>query len=144
MMDAQTRVADTAALTALVQCLVHLEAGEGHASFTLVDSPRCSTRTASSPRATACTRALIDPVTERRLPVRAWLEDLLEACAPHAAALGCSGRARDRDARSPTAPGAARQRSRAGRGAAPQLGRLMRALHADFTSSRSEPAALEV
>ena len=34
-------------------------------------------------------------------------------------------------------PGAARQRSRAGRGSAPQLGRLMRALHAEFTAARS-------
>ena len=42
------------------------------------------------------------------------------------------------------APGAARQRSRAGRGATPQLGRLLQALHADFTSARSEPAALAV
>jgi hypothetical protein len=42
------------------------------------------------------------------------------------------------------APGAARQRSRAGRGATPQLGRLMQALHADFTSARSEPAALAI
>ena len=41
-------------------------------------------------------------------------------------------------------PGAARQRSRAGRGEAPQLGRLMQALHADFTTARSEPAALAV
>ena len=39
VMDAQTRVADTAALTALVQCLVRLEALEGHASHVLVSRP---------------------------------------------------------------------------------------------------------
>ena len=49
IMDAQTRVADTAAIAALVQCLVKLEAerepGEPMPA-------RCSTRTASSPPAT--------------------------------------------------------------------------------------------
>ena len=55
VMDAQTRVADTAAIAALVQCLVRLEALEGYASHALVTRPRCSRRTASSPRATAWT-----------------------------------------------------------------------------------------
>jgi hypothetical protein len=41
-------------------------------------------------------------------------------------------------------PGAARQRWHAGHGPAPELGRLMRALHADFTSARSHPAMLAV
>ena len=39
VMDAQTRVADTAAIAALVQCLVRLEALEGHAGHGLVTRP---------------------------------------------------------------------------------------------------------
>ena len=39
VMDAQTRVADTAAIAALVQCLVRLEALEGQAGHALVSSP---------------------------------------------------------------------------------------------------------
>ncbi|MEA2132696.1 MAG: hypothetical protein QOC68_605, partial [Solirubrobacteraceae bacterium] len=71
------------------------------------------------------------------------LGELLDVCAPHAVELGCSAELQTVRALA-AAPGAARQRSRAGRGAAPQLGRLMQALHADFTSARSEPAALAI
>ncbi len=57
-MDAQTRVGDTAAIAALVQCLVRLEALEGHAEpRARRRARRCSTRTASSPRATAWPRS---------------------------------------------------------------------------------------
>jgi carboxylate-amine ligase len=140
IMDAQTRVADTAALTALVQCLVHLEAGEGHASFTLVDSAEVLDENRFIAARDGVHAALIDPVTERRLPVRGWLEDLLEACAPHAAALGCSAELDSLTALA-DAPGATRQRARAGVGGTPQLGRLMRALHADFVV---EPAVAVV
>jgi hypothetical protein len=40
------------------------------------------------------------------------------------------------------ATGAVRQRSRAGHGTEPQLGRLMRALHADFSTARAKPSLL--
>ena len=138
-MDAQTRVADTAALTALVQCLVQLEAGEGHASFLLVDNPEVLDENRFLAARDGVHAALIDPVGEQRLPVRAWLEDLLEVCAPHAAALGCSAELEGLTALA-EAPGATRQRARAG-GGTPQLGRLMRALHADFVI---EPAVAVV
>lgn len=141
IMDAQTRVADTAALTALVQCLVHLEVHEGHASFTLVDNAEVLEENRFLAARDGVHGALIDPVAERRLPVRAWLEELLDACAPHAAALGCSAEL-DSVRALADAPGATRQRARAGSGGAPQLGRLMRALHADFASTRSEPAVV--
>lgn len=140
IMDAQTRVADTAALTALVQCLVHLEAGEGHASFLLIDNPEVLDENRFLAARDGVHAALIDPVGERRTPVRAWLEDLLEACAPQAAVLGCAAEL-DGLASLADAPGATRQRARAGTGGAPQLGRLMRALHADFSA---EPAVAAV
>ena len=63
------------------------------------------------------------------------------ACAPHAAELGCSEEL-DSVRTLAAATGAVRQRSRAGRGSAPQLGRVMRALHADFTTARAKPSLL--
>ena len=78
-----------------------------------------------------------------RRPAVEWLNELLAACAPHAAELGCADELASVRGLA-AATGAVRQRSRAGQGAAPQLGRLMRALHADFTSARSEPAFLTV
>jgi carboxylate-amine ligase len=134
IMDAQTRVADTAALTALVQCLVQLEAGEGYASFLLIDNPEVLDENRFLAARDGVHAALIDPVGEQRLPVRAWLEDLLEVCAPHAAALGCSSELDGLTALADS-PGATRQRARAGHGGTPQLGRLMSALHTDFVAA---------
>jgi carboxylate-amine ligase len=143
VMDAQTRVADTAGLTALVQCLVHVEALEGHASHVLVSRPEVLEENRFLAARDGMEARFVDPETERRRPAREWLGELLDVCAPHAADLGCLVELETVRALA-AAPGAARQRSRAGRGAAPQLGRLMQALHADFTSARPEPAALAV
>ena len=65
IMDAQTSVAETAALAAFVQCLVRLELLEGYASSRLSTPRRCSTRTASSPHATASTAASSTPTATR-------------------------------------------------------------------------------
>jgi glutamate---cysteine ligase / carboxylate-amine ligase len=143
VMDAQTRTADTAAIAALVQCLVRLEALEGQASHALVTSPEVLAENRFIAARDGMAAQLIDPGTERRRGAREWLDELLAACAPHAAELGCVAELESvRELAAHT--GAVRQRSRAGRNAAPQLGRLMRALHSDFTSSRSEPAVLTV
>jgi carboxylate-amine ligase len=142
-MDAQTRIADTAAIAALTQCLVRLESLEGHASHALVTSPEVLDENRFIAARDGMSAHLIDPARETRRPAAEWVNELLEACAPHAADLGC--RAELESVRGlAAATGAVRQRSRAGRGAAPQLGRLMRALHADFTSARAEPAILTV
>jgi carboxylate-amine ligase len=141
VMDAQTRLADTVAIVALVQCLVRLEALEGSASHTLVNRPEVLEENRFIATRDGMDANLIDPASEQRRPARAWLEQLLVSCAPHAVDLGCSHEL-DSVRILAAATGAVRQRSRAGRGPAPQLGRLMRALHADFTSARSEPAAL--
>jgi glutamate---cysteine ligase / carboxylate-amine ligase len=143
VMDAQTRVADTTALTALVQCLVHLEAHEGHASHTLVSRPEVLEENRFLASRDGMDARFVDPAGECRRPAREWLDELLDACAPHAAELHCLADLETVRTLA-TTPGAARQRSRAGRGSTPQLGRLLRALHADFTSARPEPAALAV
>ena len=143
VMDAQTRVADTAALTAFVQCLVHMEALEGYASHMLVSRPEVLEENRFIAARDGMEARFVDPETERRRPAREWLGELLDACAPHAADLGCTDELESIRTLS-AATGAARQRSRAGRGSAPQLGRLMRALHADFTTARSEPTVLAV
>ena len=143
VMDAQTRVADTAALTAFVQCLVHLEALEGHAGHMLVSRPEVLEENRFIAARDGMEARFVDPETERRRPAREWLGELLDACAPHALDLGCSDELETIRALS-EATGAARQRSRAGRGAVLELGRLMQALHADFTAARSEPTVLAV
>ena len=103
---------------------------------------RCSRRTASSPRATAWRRSLHRPGDASDGGRRAsGSSSCSTRCAPHAADLGCERRARIVRVLA-DATGAVRQRSRAGRGSAPQLGRLMRALHADFTTARAKPAVL--
>ncbi len=142
-MDAQTRVGDTAAIAALVQCLVRMEALEGHAGHALVTSPEVLDENRFIAARDGMAARLIDPGRECRRPAIEWVNELLAACAPHAADLGCSAELESVRGLA-AATGAVRQRSRAGRGAAPQLGRLMRALHADFTSARSEPAILTV
>ncbi len=143
VMDAQTRVADTAAIAALVQCLVRLEALEGHAGHGLVTRPEVLEENRFIAARDGMEARFVDPQGECRRPAREWLGELLDACAPHAAELGCSAELESVRVLS-TANGATRQRSGAGRGAAPQLGRLMRALHADFVTARSQPGVLAV
>jgi glutamate---cysteine ligase / carboxylate-amine ligase len=89
IMDAQTSVDETAALVALVQCIARREVVEkeairpiGHSPEVLVENRFLAARDGMDAR-------LIDPVRERRVPVRSQLDELLELCAPHAAALGC-------------------------------------------------------
>ena len=59
IMDAQSRAADAAALAALVQCLV-APPRRARGATPRRRRRRCSPRTASSPRATACDAQLID------------------------------------------------------------------------------------
>ena len=83
--------------TALVQCLVRLEAHEGHASH----DARVATRGArGEPLPRRARRHGRRASSTRRAsagrPAREWLGELLDACAPHAAELRLLGRARDR------------------------------------------------
>jgi carboxylate-amine ligase len=107
IMDAQTRVADTAALAALVQCLVRVEALDGFAEpgppEVLAENRFIATRDGGD-------AALIDAPSSELVPIREQLPALLAACRPHAEALGCAG---ELDGVEPLAraTGAARQRA---------------------------------
>jgi carboxylate-amine ligase len=89
IMDAQVTLDATAALAALVQCLVALELREGVADErqafpeVLVENRFLAARDGVN-------AALIDPVREARVPVREIVGDLLELCEPHARDLGCA------------------------------------------------------
>jgi glutamate---cysteine ligase / carboxylate-amine ligase len=141
IMDAQTRVRDTAALAALVQCLVRSEAQRPAAGED--DSRPTPPEVIEENRFLAArdgTRAqLIVPNAGCRMPVSELLPPVLELCAPHAVALGCEDElaaAADLGRRS----GEARQRALAAR---PEgLRGVLRGLHDDFTTARAETAAV--
>ena len=87
-MDAQTTPRDSAALTALVQSLVRLELegsalGSPTAPEVLEENRFLAARYGTEAR-------LLDPRQSRRVPVRRLVQELLEACRPHATALGCA------------------------------------------------------
>ncbi len=90
IMDAQTRSADNAALAALAQCVVRLEATEGYAHEAIACRPEVldENRFLADARRDAGGRSSIPSTTARR-PAREILDELLAACAPHAAELGC-------------------------------------------------------
>ncbi|MEA2388827.1 MAG: glutamate---cysteine ligase / carboxylate-amine ligase [Thermoleophilaceae bacterium] len=87
ILDAQTTVADSAALCALVQCTARLEAEERRTPSAwgpevLGENRFLAARDGMDAR-------LIDERTERRVPAAELLDELLRDCAPHARALGC-------------------------------------------------------
>ena len=87
--DAQTTVAESVALAALVQCIARLEVVEDHVSAVLVDNQEALDENRFLAARDGMDAELIDPVRECRVPARELLEQLLEACAPHARELGC-------------------------------------------------------
>ena len=89
IMDAQCSVERAAALAALVQCLVRLEATEGFAPAALVHAQEVLDENRFVAARDGVDAALIDPAAERRVPVRELVEPMLAACAPHAAELRC-------------------------------------------------------
>ena len=127
IMDAPTRVADTAAIAALVQCLVRLEAERDpvptHAPEVLDENRFIAARDGMEAR-------LIEPSGWTRRPVADRLAGLLDACAPVARALGCEDELAEVP-RLAASPGAARQRRMARR--AGSLEGLVEALAGEFT-----------
>jgi carboxylate-amine ligase len=89
IMDAQTRVRDLAALAAVVQCLVRLEATEGFADDELAEMPEVLDENRFLATRDGMDALLLDPAHGARRPVRDYLDAVLAACAPHAEALGC-------------------------------------------------------
>jgi glutamate---cysteine ligase / carboxylate-amine ligase len=89
IMDAQTTVAESTALAALVQCIARLEIEEGFASPEAVEAVEVLDENRFIAARDGIEASLVDPQAERRIPLRELVERLLDACAPHAAALGC-------------------------------------------------------
>ena len=131
VMDAQTRLRDTAALAALVQCLVRLEAMEGFAESELVAAHEALEENRFLAARDGIDASFVDPRAERRLRVADRLTALLEACRPHAEALGCKRELELAGALAADS-GPARQRAVARKG----LTALMRSLQADFAPAR--------
>jgi len=90
IMDAQTTVADSAALAALVQCLVRLEATEGSGVDPAVDLPEVLDENRFLAARDGAGASLIDARLGRRAPVSEVLESVIGMCAEHAEDLGCS------------------------------------------------------
>jgi glutamate---cysteine ligase / carboxylate-amine ligase len=87
IMDAQPRLATTAALTALVQALARLELEQGYAPAALVEADEALAENRFIAARDAAAAELIDPVHGTRVPVARQLDDLLVAARPHADAL---------------------------------------------------------
>ena len=145
IMDAQTRSSDNAALAALVQSAVRLEATEGYVAEVIAEHPEVLYENRFLATRDGMRAQFIDPVAERRRPAEEILDELLAACAPHAAELGCEAELAAVPALA-AEPGDQRQRLFAGveqgETVGPALGMLVNALADDFTAGLAHPAAL--
>ncbi|HEX5617416.1 MAG TPA: YbdK family carboxylate-amine ligase [Solirubrobacteraceae bacterium] len=130
VMDAQTRVADTAALAALVQCLVRLEAERAEPPRSAGDADEVVAENRFIALRDGMRASLIDP--PRRVRVVERLAALVEECEPVARALGCSGELA-RVAALAEWPGAERQRAFAARRG---LDGVVESLSLEFLSER--------
>ena len=90
IMDAQTTVADSTALTALVQSLIRLEATEGSGADPAIDLPEVIAENRFLAARDGAEASLIDARSGQRAQVPDVLETILEMCAPHAEDLGCT------------------------------------------------------
>jgi glutamate---cysteine ligase / carboxylate-amine ligase len=89
VMDAQTTVAETGALAALVQAVAHLELEERYAPDQLIRAAELLEENRFLAVRDGVDARLLDPVRQRRVPARQLLRKLIEAARPHAADLGC-------------------------------------------------------
>lgn len=88
--DSQTALSETAAICALIQCIVRLEASEdGYVSEELVAGQEVLDENRFLAARDGMKADLIDPTSRTRIPAQEILGELLEACAPHARELGC-------------------------------------------------------
>ena len=94
ILDAQTTVAETAALAALVQCIARLEIEEGYVSEPLIHTQEALDENRFLAARDGMKAELIHPVKECRVPALELLGGLLEACASHASDLGCAAELR--------------------------------------------------
>jgi glutamate---cysteine ligase / carboxylate-amine ligase len=89
IMDAQASVEQTAALTALIQCLVRLEVVEGYASSRVLHAQEVLDENRFLAARDGIAAQLIDPDRGVRVGVEDLVHDVVEACEPHARDLGC-------------------------------------------------------
>jgi carboxylate-amine ligase len=90
IMDVATEVDHTAALVALVQCLVRLELEEGWAAPALVDAPEVLSENRFLAARDGVHAELIDPAHGARRPAHELAEAAVERCRAHAQDLGCA------------------------------------------------------
>jgi carboxylate-amine ligase len=109
IMDAQSRLAETATLVALVQSIARLEVEEGYVSERACASEEVLAENRFLAARDGVEARLIDTTTESLRPAKEILLELLHVAAPHAAALGCLDELEGTAALA-AAPGAARQR----------------------------------
>lgn len=89
IMDAQTTLADTAAIAALVQCVVRAEVeGDEHMERAMPQEVLAENRFLAA--RDGMEAELIEPELGRRLPARELIAELIAVCRPHAEALGCA------------------------------------------------------
>ncbi|HEX6667225.1 MAG TPA: YbdK family carboxylate-amine ligase [Solirubrobacterales bacterium] len=88
IMDAQTTLADTAAIAALVQCIVRAEVEGGeHLERPMPQEVLAENRFLAA--RDGMEAELIEPELGRRVPARELLADLVAVCRPHAQELEC-------------------------------------------------------
>jgi carboxylate-amine ligase len=109
-MDAQSHVADTAALVALVRSIARLELEEGYVADHIVRAEEVLAENRFIAARDGVGARLIDTTEESLRPVTELLTQLLEAARPHAEALGCATELALVPALA-ASPGAARQRA---------------------------------
>ncbi len=90
IMDAQTTLADTAGLAALVQSIVRLEVEEGAGTYDDGIPPEVLNENRFLAARDGMDAELIAHDLNTRVPARELLSDLLVLCRPHAEALGCA------------------------------------------------------
>ena len=112
VMDAQSRIAETATLVALVQSIARLELEEGYASEDLVRAEEVLAENRFLAARDGVDAHLIDPTAESLRPLNDQLNELLESVHDHAAALGCLEQLEPISALA-AATGASRQRAHA-------------------------------
>jgi glutamate---cysteine ligase / carboxylate-amine ligase len=137
IMDAQTRVRDNAALAALVQCAVRLEATEPYVDEAIAARPEVLEENRFIAVRDGMRAQFLDPEHDAKRPVRDILDELLDACRPHAAALGCEAELAAVAALA-LEPGDHRQRLLAGTAqgdpVGPGLGMLVSSLAGEFSA----------
>jgi carboxylate-amine ligase len=89
IMDAQSTIGETASLVALIQCIARLEVERGYVSARALEVPEALDENRFLAARDGMTAELIDVELERRVPARDVALRLVQACAPHAEALGC-------------------------------------------------------